>query len=236
MAQLRVGTSGYAYKEWKGSFYPEKLPQNEMLKFYAQHFPTVEINHTFYRMPAESVLAGWAAQVSGEFQFALKLNQQITHIKKLRDAGSTLQRFLEVASVLQQEGRLGPILVQLPPTFRADLAVLDEFLKLRPRAFRFAVEVRHASWYAEEFYALLRTHETALCIAETDDFSPPLMLTTDFTYLRLRRTDYKPKEIAAWRKTVDGWLGGGTEVYVYFKHEEAGKGAAYAKKLVTTGE
>jgi uncharacterized protein YecE (DUF72 family) len=203
-----------------------------MLSFYAQQFASVEINNTFYRMPTESVVEQWGAQVPDGFQFALKLNQQITHIKKLRDCASTLQRFLEVASVLQHSGRLGPVLVQLPPTFKADLKLLDEFLALRPRAFRFALEVRHASWYTEETYALLRKHASALCLAETDEFTPPVEITADFVYARLRKTEYPAKEIAAWRERVDEWVGRGLDVYVYFKHEEAGKGPAYAKKLL----
>lgn len=232
MAELRVGTSGFAYKEWKGNFYPEKLPQDEMLRFYAQQFRTVEINNTFYRMPSESVLDKWGQTVAEDFQFALKLNQQITHIKKLRDAASVLERFLQAASVLQHSARLGPILVQLPPTFRADLKLLDEFLALRPRAFRFAVEVRHASWYTDDFYAVLRKHGAALCLAETDEFTPPLEVTADFVYARLRKTEYAPKEIVAWRKNVDAWVQQGADVFVYLKHEEAGKGPAYAKKLM----
>jgi uncharacterized protein YecE (DUF72 family) len=232
MAELRVGTSGYAYKEWKGSFYPEKLPADQMLGYYAKQFRTVEINNTFYRMPAESVVQKWGDSVPDGFQFALKLNQQITHIRKLRDSAAALRRFLEAASVLQPAGRLGPVLVQLPPTFKADVALLDEFLSLRPAAFRFALEVRHASWYTGETCALLRRHATALCLAETDDFTPPMETPADFVYARLRKTEYAPEELAAWRKRLDDWLARGLDVYVYLKHEEAGKGPAYAKKLL----
>ncbi len=232
-AQLRAGTSGYAYKEWKGSFYPEKLPDREMLRFYGQNFSTVEINYTFYHMPTERVLAGWAESVPPGFQFALKVNQQITHIQKLRNCEETLKRFLEVASVLGIGDHLGPILVQLPPTFRADLNVLEDFLKLRPQAFRFALEVRHASWHSEETYALLRKHEVALCLAETDKESPPEVLTADFTYIRLRRESYTPKELSAWRTRFDAWLRQGVEVYVYCKHEDAGKAPAYARRLLS---
>lgn len=233
-AQLRIGTSGYAYKEWKGSFYPEKLADGEMLRFYGQHFATVEINHTFYRMPAERVLLQWAENVPNGFQFALKLNQKITHIQKLRNCDDTLRRFLEVASVLAEDGRLGPILVQLPPTFRADLSVLEGFLKLRPRAFRFALEVRHASWHNEQTYALLRQHETALCLAETDKQSPPEVFTADFTYVRLRRESYTDEQLAAWKQRFNAWLRQPINVYVYLKHEEAGKAPAYARRLIAS--
>ncbi len=203
-----------------------------MLRFYSQHFSTVEINYTFYHMPAERVLEQWAASVPAGFQFALKVNQQITHIQKLRNSEATLKRFLEAASALVDGDHLGPILVQLPPTFRADLNVLEDFLKLRPRAFRFALEVRHASWHTEETYALLRRHEAALCLAETDKGTPPEVLTADFTYVRLRREAYTAKQLSVWRERFDAWLGRGIEVYVYCKHEDAGKAPAYARRLL----
>src|ERR1700751_711273 len=148
--KLHVGTSGYAYKPWKGTFYPEKLPDKEMLKFYATQLSTVEINYSFYQMPKETVLQGWEASVPDSFQFALKANQKITHVARLRNCHSTLKRFLEVASVLQEGNHLGPILVQLPPNFKFDAALLGEFLAMRPTAFRFAFEVRHASGYPKE--------------------------------------------------------------------------------------
>ena len=230
--QLRVGTSGYSYKQWKGSFYPAKLPDREMLGFYAKHFSTVEINHSFYRMPTESALANWAQSVPEGFRFALKANQQITHIKRLRDIESTLKRFLETASILNDGDHLGPVLVQLPPNFKFDAALLEEFLSLRPPAFAFAFEVRHPSWYTEETYGLLRRHHTALCLAETDEQTPPDVLTTDFTYVRLRRENYTPKQLEVWRKRFDAWLAQGVDVYVYCKHEDEGRAPAYARTLL----
>lgn len=230
--QLHVGTSGYAYKPWKGTFYPEKLPDKEMLKFYASQLSTVEINYSFYQMPKESTLQGWAASVPEGFQFALKANQKITHVARLRNCESTLKRFLEVASVLQEGSKLGPILVQLPPNFRFDAALLSEFLQMRPKAFRFAFEVRHASWYTEETYAVLRKFETALCLAETDDFTPPEVVTAGFVYARLRKEEYSEKELAAWRMRFDAWTKAGVDVYVYVKHEDAGKGPKYARLLL----
>jgi uncharacterized protein YecE (DUF72 family) len=227
-----VGTSGYAYKQWKGSFYPEKLPDKEMLSFYGQQFRTVEINHSFYRMPVESMVAKWGEHVPAGFQFALKLNQKITHIQKLRDAGENLKRFLEAASVLQPQNKLGPILVQVPPTFKADPAVLESFLSLRPPAFRFAFEVRHPSWHTEETYGLLRRHETALCMAETDKEPAPETLTANFAYLRLRKEDYTPKELSAWRAKIETWLAAGVDVFVYLKHEDEGKAPAFARRLL----
>jgi len=232
LGKLRVGTSGYSYKQWKGSFYPEKLADREMLAFYGKHFSTVEINHSFYRMPSESVLLNWAKSVPEGFQFALKANQQITHIKRLRNCEETLKRFLEVASVLQEGDHLGPILVQLPPNFKFDKSLLEEFLGLRPPAFQFAFEVRHASWYTEETYAILRKLQTALCLAETEKDRPPEILTADFTYVRLRREDYTAEQLKEWRTRFDTWLAQGVDVYVYCKHEDEGKAPAYARQLL----
>jgi uncharacterized protein YecE (DUF72 family) len=203
-----------------------------MLSFYAGQFSTVEINHSFYRMPTENMLLQWAKTVPEGFRFALKANQQITHIQRLRGCESTLKRFLEVASVLNDGDHLGPILVQLPPTFKFDRPLLEDFLALRPPAFAFAFEVRHASWYTDETYDVLRQSETALCLSETDKQTPPEVLTAAFTYARLRLEDYTPKQIAAWRKRFDAWLGQGVDVYTYFKHEDGGKAPAYARKLL----
>ena len=231
--KLFVGTSGYSYKEWKGSFYPEKLPDREMLPFYAKHFSTVEINHSFYRMPTETALLNWAGAVPEGFRFALKANQRITHIQRLRDCDSTLKRFLEIASVLHDGDHLGPILIQVPPNFKFDRALLEEFLALRPPAFLFAFEVRHPSWYTDETYEVLRRHETALCLSETEKLAPPAeVLTANFTYVRLRLENYTAKQLAAWKKRFDGWLGEGIDVYVYCKHEDSGKAPEYARKLL----
>jgi len=203
-----------------------------MLSFYSRQLSTVEINHSFYRMPTEKLLQQWASSVPEKFQFALKANQQITHIQRLRNCESTVKRFLEASSVLHEGDHLGPILVQLPPNFKADLLLLEELLKLRPAAFRFAFEVRHASWYTEETYKLLRKYGTALCLAETEEQTPPEVLTADFTYVRLRSENYTPKQLAAWRKRFDVLLNQGVDVYVYVKHEDAGKGPAYARQLL----
>jgi uncharacterized protein YecE (DUF72 family) len=230
--KLLVGTSGYSYKEWKGNFYPEKLPDREMLTFYAKQFRTVEINHSFYRMPTESALLNWAKSVPEGFRFALKANQQITHIKRLRDCASTLKRFLEVASVLNDGDHLGPILVQLPPTFKFDRPLLEDFLALRPPAFLFAFEVRHPSWYTDETYAVLRQHQTALCLSETEKQTPPDVITAPFTYARLRLENYTAKQLKTWRQRLDTWLDQGIDVYVYLKHEDAGKAPVYAHQLL----
>jgi uncharacterized protein YecE (DUF72 family) len=229
---LRVGTSGYSYKEWKGNFYPKKIADKDMLSFYAKEFSTVEINYTFYHMPTESALTNWTKCVPEGFRFALKANQQITHIKRLRDCESTLKRFLEVASVLNEGDHLGPVLVQLPPNFKFDKPLLEEFLALRPAAFLFAFEVRHVSWYTEETYEVLRKYNTALCLAESEKQTPPEVLTANFAYVRLRLEDYTAKQLAAWRKRFDGWLAQGVNVYVYCKHEDEGKAPEYARQIL----
>jgi uncharacterized protein YecE (DUF72 family) len=208
------------------------LPDKEMLGFYAKQFSTVEINHSFYRMPAETTLLNWAKSVPEGFRFALKANQQITHIQRLRGCESTLKRFLEVASVLNDGDHLGPILVQLPPTFKFDRPLLEEFLALRPTAFAFAFEVRHPSWYMDETYEVLRKHKTALCLSETDKQTPPDVITADFTYVRLRLEDYTPRQLKDWRKRFDAWLAHGVDVYVYCKHEDEGKAPEYAHQLL----
>jgi uncharacterized protein YecE (DUF72 family) len=207
-----------------------------MLSFYATQFSTVEINHSFYRMPTETTLLNWVKSVPEGFRFALKANQQITHIKRLRNCEEILKHFLAVASVLQDGDHLGPVLVQLPPTFKFDKPLLEVFLALRPPAFAFAFEVRHPSWYSEETYELLRKHRTALCLAETEKETPLEVLTADFTYVRLRREDYTPKQLKEWRKRFDSWLAQGVDVYVYCKHEDSGKAPAYARQLLGTVE
>lgn len=203
-----------------------------MLNFYAKEFSTVEINYTFYHMPTETSLSNWVTQVPEGFRFALKANQQITHIKRLRECESTLKRFLEVASVLQEGDHLGPILVQVPPNFKFDKPVLEEFLALKPAAFRFAFEVRHASWYLDETYEVLRKYNTALCLAESEKQTPLEVLTADFTYVRLRLEDYTAKQLAAWKKRFEDWVAKGVDVYVYCKHEDEGKAPEYARQLL----
>jgi uncharacterized protein YecE (DUF72 family) len=235
MGRLFVGTSGYAYKEWKGSFYPEKLSDKQMLAFYARHFSTVEINYSFYRMPTESSLQKWAAEVPAGFRFAMKANQRISHIQRLRNCESVLKRFLEVASVLIEGDHLGPILVQLPPSFKFDAPLLEDFLAMRPPAFSFAFEVRHASWYTEETYDVLRRHQTALCLSETDKLEPPVLVTAPFAYVRLRLEEYSKKQLGAWRARFDEWKAQGLDVYAYCKHEDAGKGAKYAQQILQSG-
>ena len=226
---LYVGTSGYSYKEWKGSFYPEDLPDKEMLRFYAERFRTVEINNTFYRMPKASVLEGWAGEVGADFKFVLKASQRITHMQRLKDAGDSVAYLLKVAEVLKE--RLGPLLFQLPPYLKKDALRLKEFLQLLPRDRRAAFEFRHQSWFDAEIFDLLRDHQTVLCIAEAEnDLDIPFVSTADWGYLRLRRPDYGDVELKDWAKRVQEqkWV----DAFVFFKHEEAGKGPAMGKRFM----
>src|SRR5262249_50079395 len=159
-----VGTSGYAFKEWKGPFYPDELPDSDMLAFYASRFPTVEINNTFYRLPRENVLAGWASQVPDGFTFAIKASQRITHHARLKPEAAALVDYLIRATSLL-DAKLGPILFQLPPNFKKDIGRLETFLPLLPSGRRFTIEFRHPSWFEDDVVALLRAHNVALCVS-----------------------------------------------------------------------
>jgi uncharacterized protein YecE (DUF72 family) len=226
---LHVGTSGYSYKEWKGRFYPKELPAQQMLRYYGERFGTVEINNTFYRMPSVSVLQGWADTVPAHFKFVLKAPKQITHIQRLKDAGGSVSHLLEVAGELKE--RLGPLLFQLPPNSHKDVPRLRAFLSLLPSQRRAAFEFRHESWFDDEVFGLLRENHAALCIAEAEgDLVVPFMATADWGYVRLRRPDYTDAELKAWVKKVrePGW----TDAFVFFKHEDEGKGPAMAKRFL----
>jgi uncharacterized protein YecE (DUF72 family) len=226
---LYVGTSGYSYKEWKGTFYPEDLPEKQMLHYYGERFRSVEINNTFYRMPKESVLEAWAAEVPGDFKFVLKASQRITHMQRLKDAGDNVAYLLKVAAALKE--RLGPLLFQLPPFLKKDAPRLSEFLKLLPRDRRAAFEFRHQSWFDEEIFGLLREHQAVLCIAEAEnELEIPFVSTADWGYLRLRRPDYGDAELKAWGERVrqQKWQ----DAFIFFKHEEEGKGPEMAKRFL----
>ena len=226
---LYVGTSGYSYKEWKGTFYPEDLPDKQMLRFYGERFRSVEINNTFYRMPKASVLEGWAKEVPADFMFVLKASQRITHHQRLKDADDSVSYLLEVAGALKE--RLGPLLFQLPPYLKKDAPRLREFLALLPSDRRAAFEFRHQSWFDDEVFGLLRDHRAVLCIAEAEnDLEIPFVSTADWGYLRLRRPDYGDAELKAWAKRVQEqkWR----EAFIFFKHEEEGKGPEMAKRFL----
>ncbi|HVT56874.1 MAG TPA: DUF72 domain-containing protein [Thermoanaerobaculia bacterium] len=223
--KLYAGTSGFSYAEWKGSFYPDDLPAGEMLRFYADRLPAVEINNTFYRLPRASVLTAWGEQVPADFRFALKASRRITHIKRLRDAESETEYLLRVAEALGE--RLGPILFQLPPNLKADLPRLQAFIALLPQGVRAAFEFRHPSWSELGVREALRGRGCAMVIDDTEEApAAEIEATTDWGYLRLRRQDYDAAALAAWAQRIAGqsW----SEAYVFFKHEEAGAGPRLA--------
>jgi uncharacterized protein YecE (DUF72 family) len=225
---LYVGTSGYSYKEWKGSFYPEKLPAKQMLQHYGERFPTVEINYTFKRLPTAAVLKTWTDAVPADFRFALKAPEWITHRKRLKDVGDMLANLLEVADKLKR--RLGPLLFQLPPNFKKDAPRLQSFLDLLPAKRRVAFEFRHASWFDDEVFQILRDHNVALCIADADDVEVPVVATADWGCLRLRRPDYDDAALKKWWKQIrkQEW----SDAFVFFKHEEEGKGPQFAQRFL----
>jgi len=220
--KVLTGTSGYAFKEWKGPFYPPELVDDGMLGFYSSRFPAVEINNTFYRLPKESVLLGWGAQVPPDFTFAIKASQRITHHARLKPEAAELVEYLvRTTSVLDR--RLGPILFQLPPNLKQDLDRLRGFLALLPAGRRYAIEFRHPSWFDDDVVAELRARDVALCVSEQDEWQAPLVATASWGYLRLHRFDYDVPALAAWaaRVAAQPWQ----DVYVFFKHDHtAGSG------------
>jgi uncharacterized protein YecE (DUF72 family) len=229
--RVLVGTSGYNYPEWKGTFYPPKLPATKMLAYYAERLPAVEINYTFYRMPNAKTVAAWVEATPPQFTFVLKAPKRITHDSRLKFVDRPLAYFCETAAGLG--GKLGPLLFQLPPNFKKDAERLRDLLPRIPPAVRCAFEFRHPSWFADDVYDLLRGRNAALCVADTADATTPLVATADFGYFRLRDEGYAKPELARWADTI-GRLGNGwTDAFVFFKHEEAGIGAALA---VTFGE
>ena len=225
-----VGTSGYNYPEWKGSFYPPKLPGAKMLPYYAQCFNTVEINYTFYRIPNTRILAGWDRDTPPGFRLTLKAPKRITHIAKLKDCAELLEYFLKVSATLG--AKRGALLFQLPPYLRRDLPLLDTFLAQLPEGTCAAFEFRHASWMEAEVFARLRARNLALCVADSEKFSTPLEITASYGYFRLRDEGYTPADLRRWAGLIRSNAGGCSDVYVYFKHEEAGKGPQFARLLL----
>jgi uncharacterized protein YecE (DUF72 family) len=231
--QLYVGTSGYAYKEWKGSFYPADLPADGMLRYYGERFATVEINNTFYRLPKSSVVESWAAEVPAGFRFVLKASRRITHIKRLKDASEPVSYFLKAAGVLKE--RLGALLFQLPPNLKKDAPRLADFLALLPAGTRAALEFRHSSWFDDEVFDLLRRRGIAMCIAEAEDcVEVPFTSTADWGYVRLRMVEYSDADLRVWAERIgqQAWR----ETFVFFKHEEAGTGPKLAVKFLSIAE
>lgn len=224
-----VGTSGYSYKQWKGSFYPAKLPPKEMLNYYAQRFATVELNNTFYRLPDESVFESWAQQVPDEFRFVIKAPRLITHRKRLKNAEAEIDHLLTAVAALQD--RRGPLFFQLPPNLKKDVSLLNSFLSSIGGRAQMAFEFRHPSWFEEEVSETLRAHGCALCSADVDDGpSDPLVSTTDWGYVRLRRETYTDTQLKAWIKQIKAqkW----NSAFVFFKHEDTGTGPKFASRFL----
>jgi len=235
VTQVRVGTSGYNYPEWRGSFYPSDMKPAGMLPYYAERFSTVEINNTFYRMPTPKTVASWAAQVSETFVFVLKAPQRITHFARLRAVDEHVRFFCDTALTLGP--RLGPLLFQLPPNFKVDVTRLGDALALLPPAVRAAWEFRHASWFTDEVYALLRARNAALAIVENEDGATPAVATADWGYFRLRAVEYTDAQLTRWADTIHDVGAGWRDAFVFFKHEEGATGPALAKRFegLTTG-
>jgi uncharacterized protein YecE (DUF72 family) len=235
--RLLAGASGFAYKPWKGPFYPADLPDAGMLAFYAERLPTVEINNTFYRLPKADVLAGWAAQTPPNFRFVLKASRRITHIQRLKEVGELVDYLFTTSASLGD--KLGPLLFQLPPHMKKDLDRLRVFLELVPVDRRVALEFRNATWFEDDLYELLRAHDAALCVAETgsedddadgDSQPVPLVATASWGYLRLRRDDYTDADLRSWagRIAAQPW----SDAYVFFKHEDEGAAPRLALRLM----
>jgi uncharacterized protein YecE (DUF72 family) len=223
---IYIGTSGYNYPEWRGTFYPEKCPSTKMFAYYAERFNTVEINYTFYRTPTVKTTTAWREQAPAGFRYVLKAPQRITHYQRLKGAGETLAFFCESARVLGEY--LGPLLFQLPPNFRCDVPLLDTFLSAIPGGFRPAFEFRHDSWLVPDVFACLRAHGAALCVADFGDKTTPIEATARHGYFRLRDEGYTPKDIDAWAARVIERMSEWDDVFVFFKHEDEGRGPEFA--------
>jgi uncharacterized protein YecE (DUF72 family) len=224
-----AGSSGFAFAEWKGGFYPTALRADRLLAYYADHLPTVEINVSFYRMPTTKMLADWKAQTPPHFQFAIKAHRRITHLKRLRDVDEDVRWLHE--RVIELGERLGPVLFQLPPSLRLDLPLLETFLStLRPFPY-VAMEFRHATWHQDAVYDVLRRHHVALCIAEDEKSCEPLVHTAPFGYYRLHRLRYTDAQLAAWADHLRA-AAPIRPAFCYFTHETGPEAVTYARRLM----
>jgi uncharacterized protein YecE (DUF72 family) len=231
MGKIYAGTSGWAYPAWKPVFYPAKLASAKFLGHYATRLNSVEVNYTFRRYVTAKLLDRWIAATPADFQFAAKANQNITHVKRLREAGEQTASFLATLAPLREAGKLGPVLFQLPPFLKCDFERLKEFLGTLPRDVRAAMEFRHASWFSDEVYAALRNANVALCLAESEKIETPGVTTAVFSYLRLRKADYSASARRAVSERVAAAQAHG-DVFVYFKHEDTPEGAICAEELL----
>jgi len=232
MATLYAGTSGFAYPAWKPGFYPAKLPSNQFLKHYAGRLNSVEINYTFRRLPSAATLQSWVEATPPGFVFAVKANQRITHILRLKNAEQATEIFFKAIDPLRTSRRIGPVLFQSPPQLKCDLGLLGSFLPLLPDGMRYAFEFRHASWLVDEVYDALRERNISLCVAESERLEVPEVITADFVYYRLRKPDYTDADVDAIAARAGDLLAGGRDLYLMFKHEESPEGALNAERLL----
>jgi uncharacterized protein YecE (DUF72 family) len=228
--RLHVGTSGFNYPEWRGTFYPEDIPAKEMFAFYSARFHTVEINQTFYRMPTAKTTTGWLEQARPGFLYTLKAPQRITHHQRLKEAAENVQFFCDSARVLG--AHLGVLLFQLPPNLKCDLPRLEAFLALLPAGVRTAFEFRHESWHSDDVFAALAGRQAALCIADFGDRTTPQVATARHGYLRLRDEGYERPDLERWAGAIASQASAWDDVFVYFKHEEQGKGPEFAALFI----
>jgi uncharacterized protein YecE (DUF72 family) len=228
--KLHVGTSGYSYKEWKGSSYPEDLSAKHMLSYYGERLGAVEINNTFYRLPKASVLESWASQVPDTFRFSIKASRRITHFTRLKEEARDPTEYL-LSTVTSLGERLGVILFQLPPNLKKDVARLEGFLEMLPEGTSAAFEFRHETWKDDDVHEALRARGMALVCADTDDSAEdePLVSTAPWGYLRLRRPDYTDADLERWAEQIAdlGW----ERAFVFFKHEDEGAGPRLAARF-----
>ena len=232
MATLYAGTSGFAYPAWKPDFYPAKLPARSFLTHYATRLNTVEINYTFRRLPSGSTLAAWVEATPAGFVFAVKANQRITHILRLKNAGEATELLFKTIDPLRTSRRLGPVLFQLPPNLKCDVPLLEAYLDLLPAKMRYAFEFRHESWLTEPVYDALRRRNISLCVAESERLEIPEVVTADFVYYRLRKPDYAAEDLASIAARAQELLAAGRDLYLMFKHEESPQGAVNAEWIL----
>jgi uncharacterized protein YecE (DUF72 family) len=232
MTQLYAGTSGWAYPSWKPDFYPQKLAQAKFLQYYSTQLNAVEVNFTFRQLLKETTAQKWIAETPAAFLFSVKAHQVITHIKRLKKTEDFVPRFLGTIQPIAQAGKLGPLLFQLPPNLKVDLTLLEEFLAVVPRGVPSAFEFRHASWFADEVFDLLKKHNRALCVAESEERTTPDVVTADFCYYRYRKPSYTAEERSAMVGRMQEHKAAGRNVFAYFKHEETPDGAKYAVEIL----
>jgi uncharacterized protein YecE (DUF72 family) len=225
-----IGTSGFQYPEWRGSFYPETMPEKEMLPYYAARFRTVEINYTFYRLPSPATVISWLEATPADFKLTLRASRRITHDARLNDCGNLVKVLYQRAALLGD--KLGILLFQLPEDFFKTPEALDAFLGSLPKGVRTAWEFRSDTWFADDVYEVLRRHNAALCVADSETISTPVVATADYGYFRLRDEGYQQADIQRWSEVIGPHTADGREVYVYFKHESEGKGADFGTRLM----